>query len=224
MSQPSALKKKRTRLGPDERESQILEGAITYFAKHGFDGQIRELAKQLGISQGLIYRYFPNKDALIDRVYQVVFLNRWNPEWDMILRDRTRDLSDRLKQLYKSYYQVVDRYDVIRISLYSALKNERIGQAYLEFVRQNIILPVVEETRQTYGLPTPDERPISILEEQLSYSLHAKLIYALVRKHVYNFEISDEADFIIDLFVDGYVASLEETTRRIHEREDSSTT
>lgn len=220
MPQSVKTKKRRIRLEPDERESQILEGAVNYFAKNGFDGQMRELAQELGISQGLIYRYFPNKDALIDRVYQVVFLNRWNPEWNDIIRNRDLSLTDRLKRLYNSYYRAIDRYDLIRISLYSALKNERIGQAYLELIRQKIITPLIGEMRQSFGLPTPQQRPISLLEEQLVFSLHAQLIYALIRKHVYNLTIADQPEFIIGVLVDGFTAGLEQAVMAIHQRED----
>lgn len=211
---------KRTRLEPDERERLILEGAIKYFAENGFDGQMRALARQLGVSQGLIYRYFPNKDALIDRVYQSVFLNRWNPEWDESLRDRSLDLATRLKRLYTSYSHAVDRQDVIRISVYSALKNERIGRSYLGYIRESFIVPIAEEIRHFHDLPTPEERPISILEEQLVFSLHAKLIYALIRKHVYNFDISGELEFMITIYVDNFCTGLKAQAEAILRHED----
>src|SRR5437016_3491322 len=73
---------RRTRLNPHERERQIVQGAVNFFAEVGFSGQTRELAKRLGITQGLLYRYFPSKEALLDRVYQEVFEAKWNPEWD----------------------------------------------------------------------------------------------------------------------------------------------
>lgn len=213
---------KRVRLEPDERERLILEGAIKYFAENGFDGQMRALARQLGVSQGLIYRYFPNKDALIDRVYQSVFLNRWNPEWDESLRDRSLDLATRLKRLYTSYSHAVDRQDVIRISVYSALKNERIGRSYLGYIRESIIVPIAEEIRHYHGFPPAQERPISILEEQLVFSLHAALVYALIRKHVYNFDISGELEFMITVYVDGFCAGLKEQVQAILAHEDGT--
>ena len=94
---------KRQRLAPDARQQLILEGAIEYFAEFGFEGGTRELAKHLQISQALLFRYFPTKASLIDRVYEVVFLNRWNPSWEHLLIDRTRPLAERLTQFYKDY-------------------------------------------------------------------------------------------------------------------------
>ena len=54
----------RQRLQPGDRQHMILEGAISYFAEFGFDGRTRELAQHLGISQALLFRYFPSKAAL----------------------------------------------------------------------------------------------------------------------------------------------------------------
>ena len=213
-------RKARERLAPVEREQQILSGAIKYFAEFGFEGKIRNLAKQLGVSQGLIYRYFPSKDALVDRVYQVVFLNRWNEEWDKNLRDRKRPLHERLTSLYKSYFATVDSYDVIRISLSSAMRGEKIGINYLEYVRLGLIIPIAEEVRAEFNFSSPDERPISILEEQVIYSLHATFLYSLTRKHVYGFNISSEPEFLIEVFVDSFFNSIEVSMQRIFEYEN----
>src|SRR5688572_10622848 len=77
----------RKRLDPRAREREIAEGAIRYFSEVGFGGSMRDLAKRLGISHALLFRYFPTKEALVDRVYDEVFLGRWNDEWDALLGD-----------------------------------------------------------------------------------------------------------------------------------------
>ena len=55
----AAAKPRRTRLSPAERERLIVAGAVRYFAEVGFGGQTRELSRRLGITQPLLYRYFP---------------------------------------------------------------------------------------------------------------------------------------------------------------------
>ena len=62
------------RLTPEARERQIVEGAVAYFAEVGLDGHTRELARRLGITQPLLFRYFPTKAALIERIYEEVYL------------------------------------------------------------------------------------------------------------------------------------------------------
>src|SRR3954466_15055495 len=93
--------RKRQRLPPADRERQIIEGAIAYFAEAGFSGQTRELSKRLGIPRPLLYRYFENKQALIDRVYQTVFAGRWDPSWIGLLQDRSLPLRERLGGVYR---------------------------------------------------------------------------------------------------------------------------
>jgi TetR/AcrR family transcriptional regulator, repressor for uid operon len=49
-----------------DRRSQILEAAIICFAKKGFhETSMHDISAEAGISVGLIYRYFENKEAVI---------------------------------------------------------------------------------------------------------------------------------------------------------------
>src|SRR6476646_3415473 len=49
-----------------DRRSQILEAAIVSFAKRGFhQTSMHDISAEAGISVGLIYRYFENKEAVI---------------------------------------------------------------------------------------------------------------------------------------------------------------
>ena len=58
------------RMSGPERERMIALEAVRFFAEVGFDGDTRELARRVGVTQSLMYKYFPNKAALIDRVYE----------------------------------------------------------------------------------------------------------------------------------------------------------
>jgi TetR/AcrR family transcriptional repressor of uid operon len=59
MSQPQ------TESTPDRR-TQILDAALVCFAKRGFhQASMHDISAEAGISVGLIYRYFENKDAVI---------------------------------------------------------------------------------------------------------------------------------------------------------------
>lgn len=208
----------RRRLAPAERQHQILAGAIAYFASFGFDGRTRELASYLGISQALIFRYFPSKAALIDRVYDVVFLNRWNDAWEQTLLSRERPLGERLELFYRDYARSIDRHEVIRISLYSALRGETISERYMDRVRTRLILPMIGEIRAALALPNPANLPPHGLEEALVYSLHSQVIYAIMRRHVFHLPVPDDSDFLIGLYVAGFMAGLQASFKRIHER------
>ena len=109
----------RRRLPPAERERQIVDGAIRYFAEVGFEGQTRELARRLGITQPLLFRYFPTKDDLIDRVYEEVYLSRWKDEWPNGLKDRSLTLEERLVRYYEDYGSAIFNYEWVRIFMFS---------------------------------------------------------------------------------------------------------
>ena len=49
-----------------DRRAQILEAAMVCFAKRGFhQASMHDISAEAGISVGLIYRYFANKEAVI---------------------------------------------------------------------------------------------------------------------------------------------------------------
>lgn len=52
---------------PEERKKEILDGALRVFATKGYDKTtITDIAKELGISQGLCYRYYASKEDIYD--------------------------------------------------------------------------------------------------------------------------------------------------------------
>jgi AcrR family transcriptional regulator len=111
----------RQRLSPLLRRRQLIEEAFAYFAEVGLGGSTRELAKRTGMTQPLLYRYFATKSSLIEAVYDVVYVNRWRPEWTRTLTDRTIRLQDRLKLFYKSYFENALTREWLRIYLFAGL-------------------------------------------------------------------------------------------------------
>ncbi len=59
------------RMPADGRREHILQGAMEIFAKKGFRGTTtREIARRLGISEALMFKYFPSKEALYRAIFQ----------------------------------------------------------------------------------------------------------------------------------------------------------
>jgi Transcriptional regulator len=169
----------------NEREQFILEEAVRFFAELGFEGQTRELAKRIGITHSAIYRHFPSKEALIERVYEHVYLSRWDDDWADLITDRSRPLESRLTEFYLQYVNRVFHYDWVRIFVFSGLKTFNITTRYLDIVRQQIIEPACGELRHELGLPTPDEAPLSERETELFWGLHGRIFYLAIRRFVY---------------------------------------
>lgn len=52
---------------PEERKQEILDTAMQLFYEKGYEKtSIADIARAIGIAQGLCYRYFPSKEALFD--------------------------------------------------------------------------------------------------------------------------------------------------------------
>ena len=147
-----AAQLRKTRLSPADRERQIIDGAIAYFSEVGFSGQTRELSKRLGITQPLLYRYFSNKQALIDRVYQTVFEGRWNQGWIALLEDRTIPFRDRLVEFYRQYSEATFRPDWIRIYMHAGLSIPALNQRYIKLVRQELMPVYCLKVRHFCGI------------------------------------------------------------------------
>jgi AcrR family transcriptional regulator len=178
----------RTRLTPMQRSDQILRGAIHFFAERGFSGQTRELAQQLGISQGLLYRYFPTKEMLIERIYEELFVSRMKPEWDVGLSDRATPLLSRLTRFYLDYATMLHDDEWGRIYLYSGLGGSTIAQRFAGHVTQNIFTRIIEELRREFRLPGLMVKPMTEPESELMWSLHGSIFYIGIRKWVYRVE------------------------------------
>ncbi|HJP39276.1 MAG TPA: TetR/AcrR family transcriptional regulator [Gammaproteobacteria bacterium] len=193
--------KVRRRLSANDREQQIVEEAIHFFAEGGFGGQTRELAQRLNITQPLLYRYFPTKQDLIERVFNEVYINRINPSWATLLRDRTRSLHDRLGDFYRHYSEATYRYEWIRLYMFSGLRGEILNRRYIRIVEDTLLMPICEEIRDYCGWPSVDEKPITELELEQVWVMHGGLFYYAVRKHIYHSEVSDDFPAVVSQVV-----------------------
>jgi AcrR family transcriptional regulator len=181
------LGKVRQRLSPQDRERQIVAGAIEFFSRRGLDAQIRDLAKEIGIAHTLLYHYFPTKQALIDRVYEELFVGRWDPKWETML-DGPLALEEKLCALYESYLSVILTPEWIRIIVGSGLSDGAIPQRYFELMRERFFPRVLRETRKAFAVRSR-AKP-SVREHALLMGFHGGLIYSLgIWPHVYGQQI-----------------------------------
>jgi AcrR family transcriptional regulator len=202
----SPLPLKRTRLRAEERQQQILHGAIHYFAEKGFSGHTRELSKRLGIAQPLLYSYFKSKQDLIDQVYLHVFMGRWQPHWVEQLKDPSVPFAERLISFYRTYATATYRPEWIRIYLFAGLEGGELNRRYLQRLKAELLVPCCQQLRSYCGFE--DERaPVSELEIEFFWGLHDGIFYTAVREAVYGLPLAvafdDKVRFAVEAFLAG---------------------
>ncbi|HDR9356115.1 TPA: TetR/AcrR family transcriptional regulator [Burkholderia vietnamiensis] len=210
------------RLTPEARERQIVDKAVEHFATHGFSGSTRELARQIGVTQPLLYRYFPSKEALIDRVYDEVYT--WNPDWEKLIADRTIPLQQRLVAFYRSYAQTILRRAWIRTFIFAGLSREGFNTRYLSRLRERVFLPVLRELRHEYDIPAPASDAQRNAEIELVWSLHASIFYLGVRKWVYGLPVPDDVDAEIERQIDAFLNGTPAALKRVAADTPTATT
>jgi AcrR family transcriptional regulator len=157
------------------------------------------------ITQPLLYRYFPTKEALVERVYNEVFVRRWNPEWEEWLKDRTSPVADRLKRYLKDYAHFVLRSEWVRIFMYAGLTRGGINQKYLARLRERHFLVIARELRHEYKIPEPLNAAAVDEEIELIWAMHSSVFYIGVRKWIYELPTPKQIDRIIDMRVDTFI-------------------
>lgn len=199
VSQRSAVKK-RTRLSPQAREAMILDEAVRFFAECGFRAQTRELAERIGIAQSLIYRYFPTKEVLLERVYRKTFEDRWNSQWEEMLTDRSIPLEERMIAVYRSYLEAIDDPVWIRIVMHSSLDGQGLTAKYISQYVGHLMDLVAQEVSAALGGQHIDPETV--------WHLQSTFVYYLVRKHIHETPVNTDAGAVVDGAVRLYLRGL----------------
>lgn len=110
-----------------EKRQQILDVAVRLFADKGFHASsISMIAKEAGISKGLMYNYFESKEALLQEIMDEItidVMNLMNPDHDdEITSQEMEDFFSLILELmrknnehWKLYFQISLQKDVFEI-------------------------------------------------------------------------------------------------------------
>jgi len=200
---PRRARARQKRLSPEDRRKEFVAKATEFFSEEGFGGGTRALAHRLGVTQPLLYRYFPSKDDLIKEVYRTVYLEPLDAGWEKLLADRSRPLRERLQEFYSAYTKVIFTRKWLRIYLYSGLKGLDINRWYVGIVRDKILSRIVRECRHEAGLPAQGKPTISELE--LAWVFHSGIFYYGVRKFIYEAPVLEDKQQMINDAVDAFI-------------------
>lgn len=190
----------RRRLDSASRRAQILDAAVRYFAEVGFEGPTRDLARRAGVTQALLYRYFPSKAALAEAVFERVYLGRLRPEWLPELQDRSVGLKARMCRFYEAYTRAIFTYEWMRIFMWAGLAGDALNRRYLEHVGDHLLAPLAEEVAATPGHARPTMEDV--------WNLHGGLVYLGIRRFIYRLPTPDDATEVIERAVERFLLGL----------------
>src|SRR6202048_3410176 len=204
---PRRARTKQKRLSPDDRRKEFVTKATEFFSEEGFGGGTRALARRLGVTQPLLYRYFPSKDDLIKEVYRTVYLDPLGAGGEKLLSDRSRPLRDRLQEFYGAYTDAIFTRKWLRIYLYAGLKGLDIHRWYVGMVRDKILTRIIRECRHQAGLAVQNKP--SAAEIELAWVFHGGIFYYGVRKYIYESPVLEDKDRMISDALNVFLAGFE---------------
>jgi len=84
-----------------DKKTSILDAAVSVFAREGFDrAQISAIAAEAGIGTGSVYLYFPNKEGILDGIFERFWKQVLEAQKEIGTRDPRAHLVAQLRVLF----------------------------------------------------------------------------------------------------------------------------
>jgi AcrR family transcriptional regulator len=130
-----------------DKEKRILEAAVNIFSEKGFSAATTsEIAKQAGVAEGTIFRYFKTKKDIL-RGILIHMINIFSRKMvidnveKMFLDPGDKDIRTLFKEFVKDRLKLVDSiFPMVRVVLGEAMYHEDVREA----IYKNIIVKAVE--------------------------------------------------------------------------------
>jgi AcrR family transcriptional regulator len=193
----------------EARRAAILAQAAAFFSEYGLTAQTRALADACGVSQRLLYRFFPSKASLIEEVYRAEIVAPFRVAWFAELSDRSRPVTDRLIDFYTDYYRQVLTRRWLRLFLYASLSDFEMAPGYISAVIVRLLDLIVVEVAAELGIALPRDRA-RVLE--IGWTLHGAVSHLAIRREIYGSRTNEAPEKAIAdqvrIFVAGLPAAL----------------
>lgn len=202
----------RKRLSHDERKSLILERAADYLSENGFPVRTRRLAEVAGISQRLIYYFFPNKSALIDEIYNNAIQGPFKAIWFADIADRSQSVDHRLRCFYRDYYRTLLTRRWTRLLIHSSFSKENMAPRYISIVIRRLLETIVEEVAFEQDVVLPDDKP---LIHEIGWTLHGAVSHLAIRRHLFHANLSVPEDLVLDAQISAFLAGFRQMVEQM---------
>jgi AcrR family transcriptional regulator len=170
------------RMPREQRRAQILRQASRFFAEYGLTAQTRALAESCGVSQRLLYSFFPSKAVLLEEVYRSEIAGPFKAIWFADLKDRAYTVEQRLIRFYQEYYDTVTTRHWLRLFLYASLAEMAMAPAYIAAIVTHMLEIIVAEAAHEQGLRFPTDPAQA---QEVGWILHGAVSHLAIRRHIY---------------------------------------
>ena len=188
------------------RQEQILEGAMQIFAQKGFRGTTtREIARAVGISEALMFKYFPTKEVL----YRAIIQNRMDGTHQLFFPTEAVEARDD-RQVFQSIASYLIRQNskdpsFLRLFLFSALEGHELSRMFIEHYvmeRSQLLSQYIRDRirENGYRKVPPLLASRAFIGMIINYVISQE-IYGL--KSVFPFPPEKVVDTFVDIFLNG---------------------
>ncbi|HQR37570.1 MAG TPA: TetR/AcrR family transcriptional regulator [Blastocatellia bacterium] len=146
-----------SRMSGDARREQLIQVAMNLFSRKGFSGTTtKEIAQAAGVTEALIFRHFPTKDALYEAILRWRVEQSNNQNWLASLTTiaEQRDDEALIRAIASGLLEFHrENIDFLRLMFFAVLENHQLAQSF----RERQIKPVYDflcgyvSTRQAEG-------------------------------------------------------------------------
>jgi len=178
------------------RREQILETALGLFAAQGFDAtSTRQIAKEVGVAEGLIFHYFPTKASLLTAILEdrlegrQAFRTRLRP----LLEDASGEgVPEVLRAVASGWLATLRRDEEFVVVLFAtAQTNPEVKQAWQELIREGTeLLTGYLASRVDAG----ELRKDLPLETAATMFVSSLMIFFLTRRHIPKAEWKEQSE------------------------------
>jgi AcrR family transcriptional regulator len=168
------------------RREQILKAALKLFAAQGFDAtSTRQIAREVGIAEGLIFHYFPTKASLLAAILEdrVEERRAFRRELRPLLEDAAdKPASEVLRSVASGWLATVRRDEEIVVVLFTAAQvNPEVRAAWQGLIREGTELLTGYLASRVEAGELRDDLP---LETAATMFVSSLMIFFLTRRYL----------------------------------------
>lgn len=200
-----------------QRRLEIARVAADLFSAHGFSVSTRRISEELSISQAALYKHFKSKEAIIEEVFRVRYLEEKPSDFRSLLDTSQGLLVDRLTRAYVSFFDGITETS-LKLFHRASYDGLDLAKQYSPHLNERILGPVIAHLRCEAKIVTLEQLPATRDERELALMLHSTIVFSGIRKFVYHIDFSGNEPHLIREYVTVWLAGALVSIARYHAR------